>query len=156
MILGAAGVVVVFTALPWTGACAWVLLLLLLLPPPDCAITNATTATTTTSPSTAQRVPVFIEDLLQSVSDRRRTVRRRSDQTEVSGGPRPARKHARGSGEGWKTGAGDATAGAAGGRGRNAGADARGSVAAAAPRTASATSPPTSGAQTSAIQPPWS
>src|SRR5256885_2801554 len=135
----------------------WVALLLLPLPPPpDCAITNATTATTTTSPSTAQRVPVFIEDLLQSVSDPRRTVRRRSDQTEVSGGPRPARKHARGSGEGWKTGAGEATAGAAGGRGRNAAADVRGSVAAGAPRAASATKPPTSRAPASAIPPPAS
>src|SRR5256885_6132836 len=58
----------------------WVALLLLPLPPPpDCAITNATTATTTTSPSTAQRVPVFIEDLLQSISDRRRKVRRRRE-----------------------------------------------------------------------------
>src|SRR6478752_6116990 len=114
---GAAGVAVVFTAVPWAGVCACVVLLLLLLPPPDCAITNATTATTTTSPSTAQRVPVFIEDLLQSISDRRRTIRRRSDQTEVSGGPRPARKRASGSGEGWKTAAGGATARAAGGRG---------------------------------------
>src|SRR6476469_9719268 len=102
MTLGAADAVVVpFTPVPVAGAD--VLLLLLLLPPPDCAITNATTATTTTSPSTAQRVPVFIEDLLQSISDRRRTIRRRSDQTEVSGGPRPARKRASGSGEGWKT-----------------------------------------------------
>src|SRR4051794_14259433 len=87
---GADGVVVVLTAvLPVAGA--WpVVLLLLLLPPPDCAITNATTATTTTSPSTAQRVPVFIEDLLLSIGVARRTVRRAAIRRrgEAGRGPR--------------------------------------------------------------------
>src|SRR5205823_6596437 len=99
------------TTMTFAGACAdvvpvpvawaWVvlLLLLLLLPPPDCAITNATTATTITSPSTAQRVPVFMKDLLLSVSESPAERRRRNDQTEIGGGPRPARKRARGSGE---------------------------------------------------------
>src|SRR5204863_7445026 len=76
-----------------------VVLLLLELEPPLCAITNATTATATTSPSTAQRVPVFIEDLLRSVSTcPAGSARRVGPQIEVAGGPRPARKRARGSG----------------------------------------------------------
>src|SRR5438067_13238652 len=83
---------------------------LLLLPPPDWAMTNATTATTTTNPSTAQRVPVVIEDLLLSVPIPRRRCPPRSDQTEVRGGPRAARNRARGSSAARKSAAGAARA----------------------------------------------
>src|SRR5256885_16120301 len=93
-------------AVPVPVALAWVVVLLLLLllpPPPDCAITNATTATTITSPSTAQRVPVFMEDPLPSVSESPAERRWRNDQTEIWGGPRAAGNRARRSGDGGTT-----------------------------------------------------
>src|SRR2546429_3816026 len=136
-------------AVPVPVALAWVvvlLLLLLLLPPPDCAITNATTATTITSPSTAQRVPVFMEDPLLSVSESPAERRWRNDQTEIWGGPRPARNRASGSGDAWTTEAGETSVRTGSMRGRQASAAIRGS-AAAAPRAASAIRPPTKGAQ---------